>query len=410
MSMLEDDVRRTLSGRLDDLDIPSGPLEVVRYQARRATRRRRTWAVASTAALVATVAVGTRLVGGGGGHSSTPLPPSGAVSSWTRVGDVPLSHRDPGVVTEVAGKLLVYGGTPPHYCENVMWSCPAPRPMGGGAVFDPATGTWSPMSNAPHRLASWGGLGLTAVDGTRLVLLTNHLPIRVVTYDVGTDRWRGYPAPPVALMGNDMVAAGGGYAYVASEDDTASYPQRGRIERLDLRTGSWTLLPASPHRPRLSLRSMTVTPRGLLVAGSYGLDPNDLHYRSEVERYAGGRWLRYPSPVGMRSGGYSFAWTGRRLVSAFAGGTGGGALDVATGRWTRFARQPDPGSVGWQMGELPLGLPGHVVSGGLVFDLASGRTRVIAQPAGADSEAAGAVVGRYLYAVDARSVLWRTAL
>lgn len=412
MSTLEDEVRRTLAGRLDHLDVPEGPLQVVRAQARRSTGRRRTVAVASAAALVAAVAVGARVVGRTDDASppvTRPVPPSGAVMTWTRVGHVPLSHRDAGVVTEVAGKLLIYSGTPPHYCERML-SCPVPRPLRGGTLFDPSTGSWEPMSTPPRRLVSWGGLGRWAADGSRLVLLTNSYPTRVVTFDATTDSWHGYRAPPVALTGNDMIAAGGGYAYVADQDDKASGPQRGRIERLDLRTGAWSLLPTSQNRPRLIGRSMSVTSHGLLVAGSYDLDPDGYHDRVEVERFVDRRWLRYPSPQGMEAAGYSFTWTGSQLVAPFAGGTGGGALDPETGRWTRYPRQPDPDLVGWRLGELGEGLPGHVVLGGLVFDVATGRSRVISRPAGADSEAVGAVVGRYLYAVDASSVLWRTAL
>jgi hypothetical protein len=266
------------------------------------------------------------------------------------------------------------------------------------------------MSTPPRRLISWGPGSPTAVDGTKLVLLTNRFPARVVTYDVATNRWHATPRPPVQLAGNDMLAAGGGYAYVADQDDTASDPRRGRIERVDLRTGAWSLLPASPHRPRLRVRAMTVTPHGLLVDGLYGLDPDDSRYQAEVELYAEGSWHRYPSPHGLRAAGYSFAWTGSRLAAPYASKSRGGALDLATGRWVRFAPQPDPGSRGWQLVQSAQAAPGHVVSGGLVFDLATGSSRVIRRPDGADSEAMGALVGGYLYAVDARSVLWRTTL
>ncbi|MGC4109525.1 MAG: hypothetical protein QM747_03680 [Nocardioides sp.] len=248
------------------------------------------------------------------------------------------------------------------------------------------------------------------MDGTRLLLLTNRFPLRVVSYDVATDTWHAFPAPPVELRGNDMLAAGGGYAYVADQDDTAANPDEGRIERLDLRSGTWSQLPASPHRPRLSVRAMTVTRRGLLVDGLYGLDPDDRQYQAEVERFADGQWHRFPTPDGLRAAGYDFAWTGSRLAAPFTSESHGASLDPGSGRWQRFDPQPDPGAVGWQVSRTSQGAPGYVVRGGLAFDLATGRSRVITRPGGADSEAEGALVGGFLYVVDARSVLWRTEL
>jgi hypothetical protein len=415
MSVSEDELRRTLA-RLDDVEVPPAPFEVVHRRARRSTRRRRAASVAAVVVVVASVAVGSRVLSGGGGEAPPsqvlPAPTDGIVSAWRRVGDVPLSHRDPGTMAEVAGRLLVFGGSPPHYCEGTSL-CPSARPLGGGAVFDPSTRSWTPMSRPPRSAPVTGG-GEWAVDGTRLVMLTNRFPTRVVTYDVTSDRWQVLPAPPVPLTGNDMLGAGGGFAYVADQDDRqGDRPgdrEQGRVERLDLSTGRWTLLPASPFRPRLSVRAMSVTSHGLLVYGLYGLDPDDRHYQAEVEQYADGRWRRFASPGGLQAAGYSFAWTGSRLVAPYAGSTSGGALDPASGRWVRYDPQPDPDRAGWRLGLQARGSGDFVLAGGLLFDVAEGTSRVVRRPPGADQEAQGVIVGGFLYAVDARSVLWRVLL
>jgi hypothetical protein len=412
VSTLEDQVRRTLA-QLDEVPTRVGSLEQVRRQARVSGRRRRTLAVVASSALVAVVAFSAHALDTGDHAAprppSHPVPADGEVSSWARVGVVPLSRRYPSIVAGVAGRLVVFGGIPPHYCEGMM-SCPAPRPLHGGAVFDPATATWTPMSRPPEGLSDTQLTGRDyAIDGTRLLMLTNRLPIRVVSYDVVTDRWQVLPTPPVPLHGNDMIAGGRGQVYVADQDDREGRPQRGRIERLDLQTMRWTLLPSSTFRPRLSVRAMVVTPAGLLVDGLYGLDPDDTRYQAEVERFAQGRWHRYPSPRGMQAAGYSFSWDGARLVAPFAANRSrGGALDPSAGTWVRYPLQPNPDAVGWQLG---FGAArGFVLRGGLVFDVDRGTSRVVRRPAGGDDEAVGTIIGHDLYVVDARSVLWRAAL
>src|SRR5204862_8075212 len=149
----------------------------------------------------------------------------------------------------------------------------------------------------------------------------------------------------VPLRGNNVLAAGGGFAYVADDAEPGSGPLD-RVERVDLSTGRWEVLPRSTNQPRMHLQQLFVSPRGPMMVG---LDPYRSDTPIQVEALERGHWHRFTTP-GLHAEFYSFAWTDAGLVAAFpAGGGAGQCLDPETGRWTPLPSQPgyNDGSGWW---------------------------------------------------------------
>jgi hypothetical protein len=323
-----------------------------------------------------------------------------SAKTWQRLPDVPLSPRDSPLVVRVANSVVVVGGTVPMVCPPGVIGCPIPRTAPGGAVFDLDTRTWRRMAAPPTDLAVGTPAG---VDGDHLVVLGNRFPDHLFVYDAGANRWTRMPQSPGLLSGDDYLTVGNGIAYVNPGDDRRGEPP---IQRLNLATHHWSTLPRSPHRPRLGLRRLFVTPRGLLVMGAAAQGPSGSHIRAMAEVFAQGHWTRLPGPK-FQAVGWDWHWTGHRMVAPFPYAERGHGLTlmVGTGRWGRLHNQPNLNKGGWQLnpaatGELALEY-------GYVYDDASQRWTVLHPPPTARKRSGSVTwVGHDLIAVDDHSYVW----
>jgi hypothetical protein len=351
---------------------------------------RRRWGL--VVAATALVAVGVGLVV----HAAT-APRATTAEDWRLVGRVPLSPREGAVVAAVGDSVVVYGGERYQECPAIA-ACPFPGYRRDGAVFDPHSNVWTAMAKAPRSVPT----GPWAVDGHTLLVLTSHVPVRIAAYDVDANAWDVLPPPPVPLGANDVLAAGGGHAYVA-DDAVAGSGRLHRIERVDLSTGRWDLLPRSTNQPRMHLTALFVSPEGLLMAG---LNPYQSGTPVQVEALEHGHWHRFPTP-GLHAPSYTFAWTGTGLAAAFPSGGGSGQLlHPATSRWTGLAPQPElnDGS-GWWEDSASVSGP-LILKRGDVFDTDTGRSLRLTQPRGAGPGVSVGLVGSRAYVMDGSSHLW----
>lgn len=343
----------------------------------------------------------TQLVGGAatrpvGGAATWPV---GGAATWQRLPDLPLTRRDGPLVRRVGDRVVVLGGTRPQHCP-VGASCPFPGYAPGGAVLDLRTSTWRRMQHPP---ASTAGGSPAGVTGDRLVVVGSRVPERLFVYDVAHDAWHPMPPSPFDLGGDESLTVGHGAAWVVPGDD-----RRGGapIQRLDLRTHRWSTLPPSRHRPRLGLRRLFLTPAGRVVVGAAYDPATRSHTRAGAEVLAHGRWRRLTAP-GLEASGWEWHWTGHRLVAPFLWGQPrtGLALDVRTGRWSRW-RHPsyDRGS-GCSAGPVAAGA--LAFCDGYVHDDGSRRFTRLRLPGPADPrESSVAWVGRRLLVVDQRGHTW----
>lgn len=327
-------------------------------------------------------------------------------AAWEALPEGPLTPRRSAHGFALDGKFVVVGGTSAEACPPAA-DCvePAGAPHRDGAVFDPSTGTWTTISDAPVPL----GFGSGAVAGGRIFLLlwdigSSHPAVRAafVSYDPARDTWTELPPPPGEDMltlteaGSTIVAYQSSQEYVVGHDFVFD-------------DGKWSELPADPLRPSYD-RSIVATPHGLVLLGIEHVS-NPGGERPNLYRAAlldGDAWHRLPDSevVGWNP---IWSWTGGRVVNAATasadGGEvngwgrsypAGGILELGTRSWSDLPRPPDPAA---GMSSIPyVAGPLAIASDGWVFDSRTDGWTRLPEPDGApDGEAAAAWVGAGLF-------------
>lgn len=310
---------------------------------------------------------------------------------WEELPPAPLSPRAAGLAVGIGTRALFVGGEIAHHCPPNAGCVRSAEYAVDGAAFDPATGTWSRIADAPVPVATYTPQAV--VDHTLVIMGSDHT---WHAYDMSEDTWRSLPDPPVRTWGSSEALTGG-------EGAVFTLSRRGRIATLDLATNRWSTLPASPHQPRLELQSVQWSPSGLVAIGvdstavSDGTKPSYLL----AERYADGKWTRFARSDMV--GGYVWSWTGERLVSpdtycVDGGETNpyprcipmGGLLDPSTGTWSELPAAPEGAPVDPQDPLLPDWAltgegKGRVLAGGLLYDDTTGAWSRLGAPEGFQS-------------------------
>jgi hypothetical protein len=410
--MNETDIRTLLHQAAEPVP-PPDYVDVVRAKAPAARRRRTIGGVAAAVAAVLVAATGVVVATGIDDSSRrsgepittptpTPSPPATVSDAWTEVSEVPLSHRDGPLVADVAGSIVVVGGSVPFDCPPGAF-CPFPRGARGGAVYDPATGAWHQMSNPPVRLGAGVDYG---VDGDRLIVMAN---VELWMYDLSTDTWTQPHSPPLQMRGDESMTVGGGKLYLLPGEKLHTET---RYQVLDLATGEWSWLPRSTNRPILQLRKLFVTPYGIVVVGETG-DVNGVHLHTQAEILVRGGWTRLADPY-LHSTGWPWHWTGSRLIAPVLNEKQrrGATLDLQTRTWGQLPKPPDAGG-GWAVsaagdGDLVIAdIYGEAT--GYVYDDATQSWTQLGAPtrSSAVAQGSGTFVDGTLYAVDRQSRLWK---
>lgn len=412
---LEDELRQ-LFGRTEGVPWP-GEREAFDRFLRRRGRRGRAVAAAAGLALVAVLggAVLTRAVlvdrpptpvlGPLLVQDATPAQLAGG--RWRALPVLPagqLERRERAAVVWTGRQLVYWGGA----------SNPPLRAHADGAAYDPATGRWTPLPDAPEGqwlddeegIAVWTGRevlvwgGVTIPDPARAPGMAT--PADGVAYDPARRTWRRLPRPPLQLRyvslnqwvlwtGRDLMA-GGVEAGAGGGTRAGAY---------DPATDRWRLLPRSPRLTggpgHLQARTAMWAGTRLLVWNFWSPTartantPTVVASRPEAEpdgidlwAYdpATDRWTVLPDPPGeVRRvvAGASMVWTGREVVIASAQTaqrrtvTRAGRYDPDRARWTPIAPPPRPR--GANLGRVTLEWTGSAVvePGNAVYDPAADR-------------------------------------
>lgn len=350
-------VREQLRRELDAVEVPPSP-GVFRSAAQGSAVTRRVLVGAAAASALGVAVAGSQWARR---PSGTPAPPAGAaaggaarVGSWRTLAPLPLSPRSGMHGLRVGQRALFLGGSLALPCPPTA-SCLAPTQWPtDGAIFDPAVGTWRTFTYPGAETSASAPVPV----GDRAVFAsgTAWLAVSAATGEVAAlPAWTG--AEPLLPLTSD-----GRRVYAVRQSDEVSATVNsdgapeigtataGRVRVLDLSSGAWSELPADPLGPSFD-RSLIWCDSGLvvlakkLVASPGGADGPAL-VRAAV--FADGAWRRLPDLDCI--GGWSWRWTGRRLVSPLLGGADGGETN-GYGRTIAFHAWLDP--VTGQSGPLP---------------------------------------------------------
>ena len=173
------------------------------------------------------------------GEQGTPLPQVGqrrpppsapwdppARSSWSVLPPAPVGARTGHVVADLDGAVAVWGG----YQQE--------RPLRNGALFDPGTGTWKTMRDAPA--VERGHVPVEA--GNALLLLDEQKPM---AYERVLDRWHELAPPPIGegVVLSNLAAWTGRVAVVLTAEPRG--PPGPTLAYEPMRD-SWSKLPPPP--------------------------------------------------------------------------------------------------------------------------------------------------------------------
>jgi len=281
--------------------------------------------------------------------------PDDVQPAWTRLPDPPFTPRSGPVVAWTGSDVLVVGGDDGPPCPpNADCAQPAHQARDGARL---AVGgdSWRRMADAPREIPAYSPNAM--VGGNLYVLAGDAL----LAYDAQHDAWTTVPTP-AGFVSGQLVADGDRLVVASGSDEHGVTPDR----VYDPASGRWSNLPTDPIGPAFD-RVITAIPTGLVLTAhelvdNPGADSPSLVLAARWDR-ASHRWTRLPDSDQL--GGWTWTWTGRRLVDPTLGGGDGGAvgnygrtipnggiLDPATGRWSRLPHAPEEGTGGWPVAAL----------------------------------------------------------
>lgn len=169
-----------------------------------------------------------------------------ATDVWTTGPEIPAERRrGASGVVEHGGLIYVAGGNRRgHNSGYVPWL----------DVFDPATGVWTALPDAPHARDHFHAAvidgKLYAAAGRRSSHDTGddmNLTVTAVdVYDIAAGRWSTLEQPIPTPRAGAATAAFHGRLIVAGGESPAQVPGHAEVEALDPATGRWSALPPMP--------------------------------------------------------------------------------------------------------------------------------------------------------------------
>ena len=375
---VDEQVITALRGELEHLEVSPGDPAVALTQGSRLRRRRTTTrVVAGVAAVSVVAALGAFLSGGERGLQPAPAP----VGDWTELPPAPLSPRTGSVAVWTGGKAIFLGGQTEAFCPPNADCAATPTFARDGAAYDPSTKKWAAIAQAPGAVAYYTPHVL--VDGL-LVIVDVQDAWHV--YDPEEDAWQSLPDPPTRVeIYSESLSATDGSVYTLG--------QGGSVLVLDVAAKTWSTLPPSPNQPRLEHSVLQATPEGIVKIGVDSTARNDGTEPSYLiaDVYRDGAWQRSERSDIM--GGYTWHWTGERLVSptptCVDGGEvnpfprcipEGGTFDPASGAWGTLPPAPENDATGdWS---LHADAGPWMLSYGFVYDDAEGSWSRLGTPEG----------------------------
>lgn len=321
-------------------------------------------------------------------------------TGWNRANDFPLPGRDEPNLAWSGSEVFVVGGVLGPPCPPTA-DCVQDDIARDGAAFDPSTGTWRELADAPLNVPPWSAAfagGRMFVYGERGRSSTGERELVLLSYDPNTNRWREYEAPDATPR--MLVGDGDRLLLVSGSDERGVVPDLA----LDVATSEWSELPEDPIGPAFD-RRITPTPAGLvLTAKALVADPGSgspSATKVAIFDDDSGTWSRLPD-IEQQIDGWQWVWSGTRLVSPELGGADGGkvgnwgreypfggVLTIPHGEWSPLPDVPEPVGSPWI--RTASGGGRFMVGGGHVYDDKRETWTLAERPAGA-AQAAGPAI------------------
>jgi hypothetical protein len=327
------------------------------------------------AVVLLVAAAGVSSAGCGFGGSDT----AEEAGSWRKAPAAPLSPREQALGIWTGREALVIGGSDAPPCPPGA-SCGRQDtpPLRDGAAFNPLTGSWRRIADAPvgFDFAEGAVVGRTVFVATPGSEARPGAPSAVLAYRVDRDRWRHLPSPPrrhytLVAAGDRLVVYGRG----GGRRDPPGYVLG--------RGGSWRALPPDPL-PSTHPQSMAWTGRELVLFGSAYVGRRATKpplARAAALRLGAGGWRRLPDSQTVLYG-YHWVRVGSRLINPALGDGGeeyrwgrphGGILDPERGVWSDLPNPPAAGPFEFGVGVLTRGRGHYFSSHGWVLDTTRDR-------------------------------------
>ena len=320
-------------------------------------------------------------------------PAEGGTPDWERLADSPLGPRHSALAFWTGERVLILGGRDTPLCPPTAdCATPTEPALRDGAEWDPATGTWRGIADAPVSVEFASG---AVLDGVLYLLVPGGVlgsgPERLFTFDPAANVWDELPPPPETALqlGRQLLAAGDVLvAYWTTQELGVQadlvYDPAGR---------AWRELPADPLVESFD-RHMVWTGSEVVMTGIENVpqpgSAGPALYRAASLDLTSNEWARFPdSPVT----GYApiWFWAGERVVNgalgvADGGEVGGwerpypygGILDPATGTWSAL---PDPPEEAGPYPGLSLANEDSVIAGnGWILHVPTGTWTPLSRP------------------------------
>ena len=245
-------------------------------------------------------------------------------NAWTTLAPAPIEPRHGHTAVYLQNRMVVWGG-----------AAQGGAALGDGASYDPVANTWSALPVPPmaprighravattDRMLVWGGSS-EAAEGGRYFS-------DGAVYSPATNSWSPMAAPPPSLEARDNAAGvwtgeqlvvWGGYG----RSDTCTPCFSGNGATYDLPSDSWAPVAPSPLSGRGGHRAVW-TGREMLVWGGF-----DSAVRGDGALYNpfDDTWVRMaPGPLPARQH-HAMVWTGQQLIVWGGAGAGGVLADGA---------------------------------------------------------------------------------
>lgn len=239
------------------------PLDVADLTDRGRPPRLGPW-LAAAVAMVVIVAAGGFILPRLGDPSvpaapvATPTVTPRAYGQWTKIAPSPLSPRWEALGVWADGRYLILGGHSDFMCGPAA-RCVSPTWLNDGALYDPVTDRWTPITPLPLTVSYERPVTLGA-SVYLLIWEEETGSSTLMRYDTERDAWSTYPAPPGTS--GELVATDSRLLVVSSTDEWGVVPD----QAFDPETGTFTELPEDPLGPSFDRTAVWIGDRLLLGA------------------------------------------------------------------------------------------------------------------------------------------------